>query len=264
MKAKITKDEFNALPEALRKEYKEQGDKYLLIVDSVDGWALEDVTGLRSALGKERDNATNATRELTQLREQFKDIDPTLARDALDKVGKMKDWLPDERVKETVKQNVQAARQEMQTKLDEANKSLQTVTSQLEAELIDARATKAISDAKGKVGLMLPHVKGRMKMAKDANGRYVVQVLDKSGNPAYSAKSGNGDPMPLAELLESFKTDPDFTSAFEASGSSGSGAGGPGAGAGANGVKYIRASDQDALNANLEGIAAGTVVVIDG
>ena len=58
LKAMLTKEEFEALPEATREFYKEKDGKYLL-----DAEGVEDVSGLKSALQKEREAAAKAKKD---------------------------------------------------------------------------------------------------------------------------------------------------------------------------------------------------------
>ena len=55
LKAILTNDEHSALAEPLKTEYKKSGDAFTLDVVSVNGMTLENVTGLKSALGSERE-----------------------------------------------------------------------------------------------------------------------------------------------------------------------------------------------------------------
>lgn len=91
----------------------------------------------------------------------------------------------------------------------------------LEQHLVDAQATVAIVDAKGVPQLLLPHVKGRVKVIEQ-DGQFTVQVLDAQGNPMVVDAAGT--PATIKSLVEHMKADPIFGRAFEGSGASGGGA----------------------------------------
>jgi hypothetical protein len=83
LKANLTADEFGALPEALREHYSEQGDAGYWL----DAEGVEDVSGLKSALGKEKEER----RKLKAQLDSFKDLDPEAAREALAKIRELDD-----------------------------------------------------------------------------------------------------------------------------------------------------------------------------
>ena len=84
LQAIIDKEAYEGLNEAIRAEYKESTDgKYMLDVAAVDGYALDDIKGLKSALAKERQNVT----EWKSKAERYGDLDPDKAKEALANKG---------------------------------------------------------------------------------------------------------------------------------------------------------------------------------
>lgn len=81
LKAKLTKAEHDALAEPLKEHYKASGDDYVL-----DAEGVEDVSGLKSALEKEKKERRELKTKLEAEAARFKDIDPERARAALAKV----------------------------------------------------------------------------------------------------------------------------------------------------------------------------------
>jgi DNA-directed RNA polymerase subunit F len=86
LKATLTKEEHEALDASLRDLYAEKDGKFIL-----DAEGVEDVTGLKSALKKERDAASAAQKTLKELQDKFTDLDPEKARDALEKLRALED-----------------------------------------------------------------------------------------------------------------------------------------------------------------------------
>src|SRR5262245_6540346 len=92
LKLKVSAAEFGALAPDLKSAYVERGGEYVLQLEMPDGWAAEDVRGLKSALSAEREKSAGYERKLAR----FGDLDPDSARGALDRVEKMKTWKPPE------------------------------------------------------------------------------------------------------------------------------------------------------------------------
>jgi len=80
-KATLTAAEFETLPEAARDFYEPDGESYKLAADG-----LPDFAGLSRAKENERAETNRVRRELNELRERFKDLDPIQAREALEKL----------------------------------------------------------------------------------------------------------------------------------------------------------------------------------
>jgi len=240
MALKALLDNLDGLPADVAKEYTKGDDgKFRLQVTPVGGLALEDVEGLRTALGKERENVRKASESLAA----FKDIDPSKARDALAKVGEMANWTPEQKVKEQIEavkaQIVEAHGKEKAT----LEKRLAGYQKQLTGALITAAATAAIAGHKGIPELLLPHVERQTRMRESDNGQFVVEVIDKDGNPQVD---GKGNAMSIEQLVEKMKSSEVYARAFDGSGAKGSGATNGGGGSGAKGSGSFKISSTDA------------------
>jgi hypothetical protein len=236
LKARVTKDEFGALPEGVREHYAEQeGGEFLLGVEGVGDWKLENVGSLRRALQTER----TARSKLDQTLKSFEGIDPDAARTALDKMNEIADWDPEQKLAEAKKayekklsDHFEGQRKQLvekhTTEKTEIEAKLQGLHDQLSKTLIDAAASRAIGEAKGSVDLLIHPIKDRTRVRQNDQGRYVVEVLDSDGSVRLSNKSGSTDPMTIDELVAEMKRDTRYARAFDGSGASGSGAGGSG------------------------------------
>jgi len=224
LKAIITAEEFGKLGDGLKGEYKSHkvGDKdvYMLDVSGVDGYELDDVRGLKTALGAERTAKTNVEKML----EKFKDIDPEAARAAIAENAELKAIDPAKEADkiantkfESAKSQLTAKHQQEITARDERVKTLQ---SQVEKLLIDSAATAALAEAKGSVDLLLPHVR-RFTRVKEDNGEFSVEVIDDKGNVRIG--DSKGAPMDIAGLVGEMRSSEVFGRAFEGDGKSGSG-----------------------------------------
>lgn len=217
----------DGLTDEFKKEYKEGEDgKFYLIVTPSDGWAFEDVSGLKSALGAEKKAKSDA---LTSLK-AFKDIDPEAAREALSKVDEMVGWTPEQKVTEkmeSMKKQLTAESAKMMLAKDE---KLKKYEQEFEKLLITSVATTAIANKKAKVKGLMPHVKAATRMRISESGIPTVEVVDEAGNPRVGDAAGNL--MTVEQLVDEFEKDDELKGLFPGSGASGSGAGGGAPGGG--------------------------------
>jgi hypothetical protein len=221
MSLKAIVETIDVVPEAARGFYQEQDGKFILQVEPVDGFALEDVAGLKSTLGKELTLRKKLEKDVLK----FKDIDPDKARDALAKLEELGSLDPAKEADKIANTKFEAAKAQL---LERHNGELQTrdgkigkLTKTVENLLIDQAATAALAEAKGSVDLLLPHVQRHTRVRENDDGSFVVEVVDKAGNARIG--NGRGDPMTIKELVQEMRQSDAFGRAFEGSGQSGSG-----------------------------------------
>lgn len=200
--------------------YKETDGKFVLQVEPVSGYALENIEGLKTTLGKEMTKRKALEKDVLK----FKDIDPDKAREALVKLEELGNYDPTKEADKIVAERVDAAKRQL---LDKHTKEIQdrdgkvgSLTKTIESLLIDNAATGALAELKGSVNLLLPHVKNRTRV-RETDGKYIVEVIDGEGN----ARIGNakGDPMTIKELVQEMRQSEEFGRAFEGIGQSGGG-----------------------------------------
>ena len=185
-----------------------------------------DVSGLRSALEKERNAAQAATRELAGWRQLGPD--PASAKAS------------------------QVAAAEAETRIAE-------LEARNRQNLITHKATEAVLKGKGSPELLLPHMQGALTVVDEA-GVSQLRVLASDGSLRETA---DGVWMTADDLVEEFRGSPVFARAFDpplrrgsgmdpASGSSSGNSSGGGA---------ISGGSSWALNTRIEDIAAGKVTL---
>lgn len=253
----------SSLPDALKSEYIQSGDSYRLDVTAVNGVGLEDVSGLKSALEKER----AAAREALAKVKAFDGLDVDAAREAM---KKLKEQAGQPGVEELAKQLAESQIKQMAAKHSEENQGLQaklqSITGQLQDKLVKSAALEALQAHGGNAKLLLPHLEASVRMRPNDSGQFIAEVIDPmTGNPRVGDSQGN--PMTIPQLVESMKANADYAAAFTGTGATGSGT------TGATGfsrqattsksVKRISRNDQAAVNSNLEGLADGSVVFED-
>lgn len=234
MALKAILEKIEDAPEALREHYTEQDGKFVLAVDPVGGFALEDVGGLKTALGKERTQREKLERDVVR----FKDIDPDKAREALSKLQELGDLDPTKEADRIANTKFEAAKSQLLEKhnqeLGQRDDRIGKLTGSLDKLVRQAAATAALAEAKGSVDLLLPHVLASTRVKETDAGEFVLEVVDPNGN----VRIGNakGEPMSIKDLVAEMRRSDTFARAFEGSGQSGSGTQ-PGHGAGGAGAK---------------------------
>ena len=227
--------DLEGVDENLRSEYTETDDGFQLKV--LNGFVpkdkVEDVTGLKSALHKERENARTATRRARELEDQFGGFDPdelnTLREEKLkaeeDRAKKAGEW-------DKLKEQLVTQHQDEVGKLKADNASLKTA---YDSQLIDSEVVTAIAAEKGNAMLLKPHVRDHVKVVRDDAGLFSVQVVDDAGNPRVD---GTGKFLEVLELVREMRDQETFAGAFIGTQSSGGGTppgGGDGGGGGGKG-----------------------------
>lgn len=194
--------DIDSVPEAIRDYYAEQDGKFILQVAKKDGYALENVEGLKSALGKERNRADQNERKL----KQFGDLDPTGIQEKLQKLEELQSIDPEKEAgrlaEEKAKSKIDQLLKKHQSDIEGLSQKTNTYKSKLEQVLVDNSVQKAIIEAGGNsktVDLLLPHIKNSVRLNED----FDLQILDNSGNPRIG--DSNGNPMTLNQLANEFK-----------------------------------------------------------
>lgn len=239
------------VPEGLRELYgpgtEDYEGKFVLQVSGTGGLSLANVSKLQSALQSER--STRKKHEDALKRYALEDgnfLDPEEAQAAMARVmeleeaggediEKLKKQLADKSERE-----IQSLRDKLANDIAAKDTDIDRLKQHLHKEMIVNKAISAISAAKGKVALALPHVVGNLRLEEDGENLRVV-VLDKEGNPRLSKQPGNSKEMSIEEFIGELKSDEEYGILFEGSGASGGGARGTAGGGkgGTSGVENI-------------------------
>lgn len=228
-------DKLEDVVEGLRGEYK-QGTDGKWMLDLTD---YEDPAALKSALQAERKAKEALEKEIK----------------AWKRAGKTPDEI-DQLIADRVKSDEESARaggewdklkQQMNekhaTELKARDAREGSLRSSLETQLVDAAATRAISEAKGITQVLLPHVKAQVKVV-EKDGQFSVIVVDPKGDPRVN---GKGEPLSMLDVVSEMRSSEVFGRCFEGTGTGGSGTrpstNGP------NGAKTMKRADFEQLPA---------------
>ena len=188
MALKLTLDNLDGVDEAIKALYVEQDGKFKLAVDG-----LEDTSGLKSALEKER----KARREAEQRAKL------ALSEEELEEVERLRSEAAKAKGADEIVNQIKVRHAK---ELEARTKEAQTYRAHLEKTVLESTASKLLAEHKGNVGLLMPHIQSALRV-EEADGQF--QVV-----PANAAS--------LEEVVTGLKTT--FPAAFADSGHSGSGA----------------------------------------
>ena len=204
LKRKLTATEWQALSEDLKKEYKAEGDSYVL--------DLEDTAfdALKNEKAAEKARREKAEKDLQDLKDAEAEKVRKAAEDKAKADGDLtaleKSW------KDKAERDV-AAEKEKTKAADNA----------LRVALVDTEATKIAHEICTVPDLIVDKIKSRMKV-EVTDGVPVVRVLSADGKPSA---------LTVADLKKEFLDNPAYKAIIKGSNASGGGAGGGGQGGGA-------------------------------
>jgi hypothetical protein len=236
LKAQLSQEEYDALPEAVQEHYVEKDGVFSLGVTPTEGLELVNTTGLKKTLQKERAAKEAADKARKALEAKWGDLDPDAAVAALKTVEELAGMDPEgkakaelEAIEKSLTEKFETDRKTLTEKFTaEAatkDKILAAREAQLEQQLIAAAAAKAIAEAGGSVELLQPIIRGQTKMKPREDGGFDVVVLDGEGAERLSPVAGSTTPMSITELVSELAGNKTYARAFDGSGASGSGAG---------------------------------------
>ncbi|QDP62313.1 MAG: hypothetical protein Unbinned8472contig1000_13 [Prokaryotic dsDNA virus sp.] len=235
-------EDINEVDESVRGFYKETDNGFMLDVQPKNGFALENVEGLKSALGKERATASELKSKMNKY-SALGDTDPSELLSELESLRSLKDLDPNKEADKIAQSKIDSVQKQLVSKhtkeLEQIQGSASKYKSQLQKVLIDDAAKSAIIAAGGDertVAYMLDTVKKQLTLSETENG-FMTQVVDQNGHPVIG--DSNGNPQTLKGLVEAMKQDELWMGAFPGRSKSGSGRSSDSAGAGkpASGLK---------------------------
>ena len=235
-------DSLDSVPEALQEFYQEAEDgKFRLPLEGVE--TEEAVSGLKSALAKEKEARRKANERLSQLPEDLPDRLERLA--ALEEAESEREQKQAEKKGEWEKLAAQmkdahaeeiAAREEI----------ISGLVKELDDNLRRESAILALEEAEASVKVGLPHILQRTETRKGEDGKRRVVVLDDNGDPRIDTKTG--DLMTIPQLIAEMKDEPEWAPLFLEPGATGGGATGRRAAGGGKFKPFKEMTEQDKMD----------------
>lgn len=229
----IVKD-LNSVPEAHRSlyiAYTHNGESFhRLDVDPAEGFALENVHGLKEALGSER-RAREAAEKATKVyTEALGETDPATIAKSLAKLDELQKIDVKSEAGKLAQAQIDAFKEQIvakhQQELSAKDGEIKTLSGEIRGHLVDTEIAKVLSedDTKGSFELLAPVMRHQIDVIVDpASQKRVAVVVDDSGNPRVG-DSGGGY-MPIKALAKELRGSQVYGRAFDGSKASGSGAG---------------------------------------
>lgn len=233
MKARLTKEEYDRLPEGrLKAEYKPGEDEYYYpYIEADGGWAFENVENLRTTMRTERTRREEWERKHSDLAKTLDGVDPAEIQklgEMKETIERMKNWTPDDKVQD----RIASLEKTYNDKLQQAeNTRVQDVTardSRIKKLIVDAKSRKLLADAK----CLDPDLfVDKIYDASRVEDNDAVVIIDEHGDPRTTKKAGAVGNMDLGEYIDTLKEQHPRNFA----GSNASGGGGDPTGAGGTG-----------------------------
>jgi hypothetical protein len=214
------------VPETLRDFYAQQegSDDFILQVEATGGFALEDVAGLKSTLGKLKDRVAksdDALKGYTALDKSSSELQGLLSELATlqESQGSESDAVAAVRLEmDNLKRS---AKSELEKAIAPITELSNTRLDQLKSLLIDAKLREAIIAEGGSPKLLMPVLKNEVRARTDDSGNVIVEIIDAEGTPRVTGADLN--PMGFDDLVRERKQDDELAVAFSANGHSGGG-----------------------------------------
>lgn len=241
--ATVTAQEFAALPPTDQAHFvKLDNGTFRADIKPSGGLALEDASGLRSALESERTEVKSHKTRLAQ----FEGLDPVAAREALSNVEAMKNWTPEKKVQEKINDTEKQVTDKFTKQVDAEKQRAEKYRTNYQKTIRTNQLLEAIGKHDGVQEILIPVLERMTVVEEQPDGSMVTRVIDeKTGNIRLSQRTGATGNMEVEELVEALKTDikSPYRVAFRAGVKSGSGQGRTDVGGGNAGSLRISASD---------------------
>jgi hypothetical protein len=201
------------VPEFLRGSVVEQDGKFVFEAE-----LPTETAGVKSALQKERE----AKAALEKSLKGFEGIDPEEARKlkaeaeqiAIDKLKSKGDWETREKqLKDQLAKDLETRQTTFNAEQQKWQEREIKLTRAIQKNIAEAQAVAAITAADGSAKVLLPHAMNFIRVIEE-NDDFKVVVVDGQGNPRIADVKGT--PFGIKNLIEEFKKDPEFGTAFKA------------------------------------------------
>lgn len=224
MALRLVADKIDDLPEALRKGAVEKDGRWLA---ELGDHSVENATALKEGLVGER----GARKKLEGMLRSFgwtlsedgtrwvsEGVDPTQARDALDKIraGSLKGSEEYDRWKASIQDKYEQDKRANSGAMDKLKE-------QLRRSLVLDPIRNAIRDHGGSFELLAPVIERAARVEFSEDGSASVALVNEKGQPMLTRKSGSTDPMGFDEYVQELRKHPTYRQAFAGVGAGGSG-----------------------------------------
>jgi hypothetical protein len=243
IKTIVSDEEYNALPEAIREHYKEDGGDYVLATDGED--RLSEFRANNRTLFRENEDLKKANADQTAVLQSAMEVEQKRTE---------KDLLSEGKIDELLAQRTEAMRGSYEEKLGEITRAHSEAEKTLDIHIVENQIRDAAIKAQARNDRAVDHIIRAIRPHIQRDGTQAVRI-DSSSNVVMSEDGKT--PQGIFDLVAEMKLSDSFLFAE----SSGSGATGGNAAAGATGKQRIRRSE---IGKYINEVAAGEVEIIEG
>lgn len=205
IKAKLAN--MDGLSDAVKALYRKDGEHFVLDVEPVDGFALENVQGLKSALLKERETVANLSAGV----ESFKGIDAAKAREALEKVKSMDSWTPSEKANELIEKRGKDVAAMKDAEYAPKVKAYEATRKAYESLVIGKALEDAATKHKFTVPALVPKLFGDAVRLEEKDGVFTPVIIGADGKAIMKLDGqANSRPLSIDEFIAEKAKDPMF------------------------------------------------------
>lgn len=228
MTLKAFVSDVSTLDESVQSMYKETEGGYVLDVEEADGYSLENVSGLKSALGKERSSVDELTKKVRKYEKQYEGVDPeeyrTVKAEYERLVGldpeKEADKIADAKINDKLTKKQKEWQKQHEETVAPLTAKLSVYEEQLHKLMVENTINSTLADngvLPGYAELLASQARSSAKLV-DSDGVPVVAVME--GNTP--RVRGDGQNMTVADLVAEYKEKyPDmFSAKFKSGGGS--------------------------------------------
>lgn len=221
----LTADSADELSEPLRKVAKEVSGKFV-VSGLPEGFAVEDVKGLRSTVQTLRNELNTEKSKLGQQLQPFLDagLTPEQAKDAADALGRFK--AGSLKTNTEIEEFKKAAIEKHTKELASSKAELESAVRELEENLIRGELAPVIA-AKGGADAMdaiMTLAKQNIRVVKDqSTGKRRLVVVSPDGSVMTTKKAGSLEPMGCGEFIDGMRESQSLKGLFAVRNTGGSG-----------------------------------------
>jgi len=205
----IFTDSLDGIPEPIREHYKKQDDGYVLEATAANGFAIENVAGLKSALSAARAEAKEAASKMAAfIGDDGEMIDPASAKQAIERLASLGNEADSEsKVRAAVQAQIDALGKKHAQELSARDERVSGLTGQISKYILDDALLRALTDTSdGRTAAISPKVlasamRDRLQVT-ETDGQFEVHVLDEQGHRRISPASGSDSWMTVQELVD--------------------------------------------------------------
>ena len=204
--------------ESVQSFYKETEGGFILDAQPANGYVIENVDSLKSALTKERKAVKDYEKKVKTYESKYAEIDPDEYKAAMEKIEELSQFDPEKEADKLAQEKYEANKKRLESTIakqyeakikneyEPVKQKYDVVVKQLEKELVTSAVMKALvaEDSDPKYNdLLMSRMLNQLKFGQTESGAFETYVTDERGEIAYNSKA---EPMSVQELAAVMQT----------------------------------------------------------